>query len=167
MSGKDLVRVSGWNVERQVLDDMGKELRLYQSHRKRLEYLRKRLPCILEESPPPSDGMPRGSGVGNPVLSKIVKMEKVEREITEITTWLDTVEEVLDILSDSQRKIIDNLYLKPRNEREFTMVGLAKQLSMSESEAYRTKDEALLEYVMVLKGTDVLGGNSGESREAR
>lgn len=184
MSASDIVRVSGWEVERKVLDQMGRELSLYESKQMRTQYLsdriqqmQARLSRTLQESSGPADGMPRGSDPGNPVLAKVERMDEIRRsidwadaEMQEIETWTATVDLVRRALTERQGAIIDELYLKPRNEREYTMVGIANQLSMSQSEAYRTKDEALLEFVLVLKGKKELvnvGENVGKIREAQ
>lgn len=156
MSSKDIVRISGRDVDRKALEAMGRELRDHHTKTNRLNYLRKRIPEIVHESPAPPDGMPRGSNVSNPTLSKVMRIDELQDEAYEINAWMGGIASVLDSLTDGQREIIQQLYLLPRNEREYTMVGLAKRLNMSEREAYYSRDEALVEFALVLHGEAAL-----------
>jgi DNA-directed RNA polymerase sigma subunit (sigma70/sigma32) len=147
-------------------------LRLYPSKVNRVEHLRRQVALLPHESAGPADGMPRASGVSNPTLAKIERLETLEEEIADIEAWLKTVHAVLETLDERQGDIIKHLYLLPRSQQEYTLVGLAIRLSMGQSEAYRIKDEALLEFALVLIGHEIVtcweesGKNQGRIGEA-
>lgn len=46
---------------------------------------------LVEESPPPSDGLPNGSGTGDPTAAKAIKLEDLGRRIRAVEAGLDTV----------------------------------------------------------------------------
>ena len=58
------------------------------------DWLKNEYASIAEESPPPSDGMPRGKGgTSDPTFQKAVKLERIGRVILAIETSLDIVPE--------------------------------------------------------------------------
>lgn len=157
MGERDVVLVGGWTVQRDVLNRMSRELRMYHGYKLRVEYLRKRHGRLLEESSKPADGMPRGYDVSNPTLARAERRLTVEEEANSLAAWLHSVDEVRVSLSEAHRYIMDQLYFLPRAQRRLTMAGIAVELSMSEREVYRAKDEALIEFVLVLHGAANLG----------
>lgn len=48
---------------------------------------------VIEESPPPPDGMPRGNGTGNPTANKAAKLERVHEELRGIERAINTIPE--------------------------------------------------------------------------
>lgn len=55
--------------------------------------MKEELKRIMEESPSPSDGMPRGSGTGRPVEAIVIRRERYADKVREIDRALDVVPE--------------------------------------------------------------------------
>jgi len=75
---------------------------------------------ILENSPPPPDGMPRGSTTGNRTASAGIALASLA--VTE--TWLKVTKELVAGLSDDDRLL---LYLK-RTHKEYVRGNSVKEL---------------------------------------
>ncbi|MBY6278436.1 hypothetical protein [Symbiobacterium thermophilum] len=159
MSSSDRIRVGEYLVERQVLDEIAQELRQYQHRRRRYEYLRLRYQQVPLESPMPSEGAGRNPGPSNPTLRAVERMESIQQEMAELAAWITTVDRALEDLSEIQREILRHLYLLPRSAREYTMIGLARRLAVSEREAYRARNEGLLYIGLALHGEAILAGS--------
>jgi hypothetical protein len=161
MSNRDLVQVGARGVDRKALDAMGLELRDHQAKKNRLAYLKVRFGEIVHESPTPPDGMPRGSAVSNPTLSKIMRMDQIGDEMAEISAWLHGIWLVMNSLTEWQQEIMRQMYLLSKGEREYTVAEMAKRLNMSERKIYYARDEALVEFIMVLHGKEALHNPCG------
>lgn len=150
------IRVGDRVVDRSILDHIEQELRQYQHRHRRYEYLRLRYQQIPMESPPPGDGLPRGNGMTDPTSRAAERLEAIAREMAELAAWVLTVDNAMGDLTETQREILQQMYILPRSARQYTMVGLAYQLDISEREAYRARNEALLYLALSLHGERVL-----------
>ena len=95
---------------------------------------------IIEASPAPPDGMPRGSDTSNPTESKALRLMTsravfcVERRLEAITRVLDRYEDDRDM-----KKLIELNYFK----RELTPTGIMRKLHISRRTFYRRRRELL------------------------
>ena len=78
---------------------------------------------ILENSPPPPDGMPRGSSVGNKTASAGIALASLA--VTEV--WLKVVEELVAGLNDD-----DKLLLRLKRTHEKHVSGKSKKIIAKE-----------------------------------
>lgn len=103
---------------------------------------------ILEGSPDPPDGMPRGSETSNPTESKAIRL-MTSRAVLCVEKRLESIKKVLNIYeSDPVMKKFINLYYF---KRELTPIGIMKELHISRRTFYRRRRE-LLERIAVELG---------------
>lgn len=67
------------------------------------ERLRIQRDDILEESPAPPDGMPRGTGTSDPVFQKTLKLEALSEEVKSIESAINAIPE------EYRRGVLDNI----------------------------------------------------------
>lgn len=105
---------------------------------------------ILEGSPAPPDGMPRGSGTSNPTESKAMRL-MTSRAVLCVERRLDVIKKVLDRYQNDldMKKFIELNYFK----RELTPIGIMRELHISKRTFYRRRRELLehLAFEMGLK----------------
>lgn len=105
---------------------------------------------ILEGSPAPPDGMPRGSEISNPTESKALKL-MTSRAVFCVERRLEAIKKVLDRYDGdpTMKKLIELNYFK----RELTPIGIMKELHISRRTFYRRRRELLerLAYELGLK----------------
>lgn len=87
------------------------------------------------------DGMPHGSGVGNPTCERAVEMA-TNHEIVELRRKVRIVEDTLDIIpylrkGEMKLRLVTAVYIDNRR----TLAGEAAHLGIGERTAYRWKKE--------------------------
>lgn len=70
---------------------------------------------IISESPPPPDGQPRGNSVGNPVESKVIRMNT--KTIILLERKLNSIWRVKHSLNKDDEKLFDIMYKEGFNAR--------------------------------------------------
>lgn len=71
---------------------------------------------IIDESPAPQDGQPKGKGgSSSPVESKVLKLEKIDRRIATLDGELKKFQEIEDKIQLMRERCMDNLLF--RNKR--------------------------------------------------
>jgi RinA family phage transcriptional activator len=98
---------------------------------------------ILDSSPAPPDGMPRGSEVSNPTLNKVIKREKLLtcRRTNQMHRTTYAISRVLIQLPSEKTKLIELKYWQ--HPRQYTDIGIAIQLHIDRRTLYRWLDEII------------------------
>ena len=89
------------------------ELYGYWDNLKKLEELKKE---IIEESPPPPDGMPKGNSVGNPTESKALRM-MTSRAIMVVSERLHYIQNAIDRLNEEEKEILEIIFKKRLSQK--------------------------------------------------
>ena len=111
------------------------ELRDYPRTKAELAELRENL---LNESPAPPDGMPRGRRVSDPTLKTVTRL-MTDRRINRLQMTIDAIEYVLNGLSDEKRRLMELKYWQ--RPRQLTDVGIAMRLHVSKRMMYYWIDD--------------------------
>ena len=123
------------------------ELYAYHENLREIELRREE---IMEGSPGPPDGMPRGNSTSNPTESKAMKL-MTSRAVFCVERRLEAIKKVLDFYNGDlvMKKMIELNYFK----RELTPIGIMKELHISRRTFYRRRRELLekLAYELGLK----------------
>lgn len=73
---------------------------------------------IIEASPKPPDGMPKGNNISDPTGSKAINLERVEGDIK----WLTAIEELVEVYKKTNKHNLLNLirlhYFEKKNRIE-------------------------------------------------
>jgi RinA family phage transcriptional activator len=98
---------------------------------------------ILNRSPAPPDGMPRGTEVSNPTLSKIVKRDQLLtcRRTNQMHRTTYAISRVLIQLPSEKTKLVELKYWQ--HPRQYTDIGIAMYLHISERALYNWIDDIL------------------------
>lgn len=122
-----------------TLSDRRRELNNLQRRR---EELRR---DVIDESPLPQDGQPRGKGgTSNPVENKVLKLEKIDKRIGVLDAELKKYEEIEQKIRLMGR-IPYEIY-RQSIAKEINAEYLAMELGMCERSLYTTKSK-LLEFI--------------------
>ena len=78
-------------IDRKTTKRIEYYLRNYQAIKMDLENIREARDDVILSSPPPSDGLPHGTCVGNPTESKAMNLAKME----ENRKWIDIIDDTL------------------------------------------------------------------------
>ncbi|MBU5451289.1 hypothetical protein [Acetivibrio sp. MSJd-27] len=78
-------------IDRKTTKRIEYYLRNYQAIKMDLENIREARDDVILSSPPPSDGLPHGTSVGNPTESKAMNLAKME----ENRKWIDIIDDTL------------------------------------------------------------------------
>lgn len=115
------------------------ELYAYHDNLKEIQLRREE---IIEGSPGPPDGMPRGNATSNPTESKAMRLMS-SRAILCVEKRLEAIKKVLDRYEDNEamKKLIDLRYFK----RSHTPFGVMGELHISQKTFYRWRRELLQE----------------------
>lgn len=141
--------IDGVTVTRDRMDWAARQLRQYHRKLDQLHVKMVELPEIVNQSAPPADGMPRGSATSNPTLGRVLQIESTDEQITSLKKYFVGVERVRARLTLGQTVIVDHLYFLPFKERLDAKKVMA-DLHIGKSEYYRTLDQALFEFALVL-----------------
>jgi RinA family phage transcriptional activator len=111
------------------------EIRDYHNTRKALDELRE---DILNESPGPPDGMPRGSGTSDPTLHRTQRLLTC-RQVQYYSRVLGALSAVLDNLPPEKYKLVELTYWT--QPQPLTPVGIALKLNCGKRTYYRWREE--------------------------
>lgn len=89
------------------------ELYHYEQYKKEIQLERER---ILDASPCPPDGQPKGNQVSNPTQDKAVKL-LVSPSLAHMERTVASVDNALSVLSDRHKRIFEMVYVKKRRDR--------------------------------------------------
>lgn len=73
---------------------------------------------IIEKSPPPADGQPRGSGIGNPTQQKAEQLANLRssKSILLLERKLKAIEKVFSRLSKEEYEIVELIFKKGQSQ---------------------------------------------------
>jgi RinA family phage transcriptional activator len=125
----------GLNIKHELLKYIEAEIRDYHRTRAALEELRG---DILDESPPPPDGMPKGSRVSNPTLNRTQRLLTC-RQVQYYSRVLSALSIVLDNLPPEKYKLVKLTYWT--QPQTLTPTGIAMKLNCGRNTFYRWRRE--------------------------
>ena len=96
---------------------------------------------LLNESPAPPDGMPRGGEMSDPTLSKVTRL-MADRRIRHLQMVVDAIEFVVEGLLEDRLKLVELKYWQ--RPRQLTDAGIAMELNIDKSTLYRWTDKICL-----------------------
>ena len=116
------------------------EIEMYHENKKQLaEYKQD----IIEASPQPPDGQPRGNGLSNPVESKAIKIDS-SAYIRRTEQTVRAIERAFERVDCNHYRAIDLMYWR----KTHTAIGAAVELHAGKTTIYRWIDDVV---VMVAK----------------
>lgn len=115
---------------------------------------------IIEGSPAPSDGMPRGTDTSNPTEAKAMRVlqnaSSYERYRDLMQLKVDVIENALSVLTDKEKTVIDRLYF-----RQETYAKIDYEAGIPRGTCKRLKNESLSKMEPLL--SILLGGGEIEA----
>lgn len=119
-------------IDKEVYKYIEYELRHFEKNKRKLEELRDE---IIESSPEPPDGMPKGQGsTGNPTESKVLKLI-TSVSIKKLEDTVDAITTVYSNLTEDHQQFFDWNYVKNAG-----IVKTCMEVHISEKTYYRWKD---------------------------
>lgn len=123
-------------IDRRVYKYIEYEMYHYTEYKKEIANAREE---ILEGSPAPSDGQPRGSGTGNPTESKALKLS-MSIGYAAMEKTVNAIDSALSMLTDRHRKIFEMIYIRKRKDR----YSMSDDLYISYDTLNRNKNEIVV-----------------------
>ena len=102
-----------YKVPRWVKKKMENELYQYWDNKKELEEMQK---DIIESSPEPPDGQPKGNSISNPTEQKAIKL-RTSRSILAIERRLKYVENAIARLNEDEQRIFEIIFKEKHNQK--------------------------------------------------
>ena len=108
----------------------------YTEYKKELKTMREE---VLESSPAPPDGLPKGSGNSDPTADKAIQLstsigfETMERTIA-------SIDRALELLSERHKSIFEMVYIQKRRDR----YSMSDELYISYDTFNRNKNELVI-----------------------
>ena len=112
------------------------EIEMYHENKKQLEAYRR---DIIEASPQPPDGQPRGNGMSNPVESKAIRIES-SAYIRRTEQTVRAIERAFERVDHNHYRVIDMMYWR----RTHTAIGVGMALKASKSTVYNWIDDVVM-----------------------
>lgn len=119
-------------IDKKIYKYIDYELQHYEENKKKLEELRL---DIIDSSPEPSDGQPRGNSTGNPTEQKGIKLIS-STVLLKIENTIKVIDKVYNQLNDEYKLFFDWNYKK--------CVGVVKtciEVNISERTYYNMRDK--------------------------
>ena len=123
-------------IDRRVYKYIEYEMYHYIEYKKEIANIREE---ILEGSPEPPDGQPRGSGTGNPTESKALKLS-MSIGYAAMEKTVNAIDNALSMLTDRHRKIFEMIYIRKRKDR----YSMSDDLYISYDTLNRNKNEIVV-----------------------
>lgn len=123
-----------------------KELKKYKEYKVKAENLQERIKALNEISSPgiSYDGVKVDSGFRNTVetslITRIDKIEELERTLKITQANIAIVERALDILTEDERRVLTAMYI---DRQYYACDKLASELNTSKSNVYKIQAAAL------------------------
>lgn len=128
-----------YKVPRWVKKKMENELYQYWDNKKELEEMQK---DIIESSPEPPDGQPKGNSTSNPTEQKAIKL-RTTRSILAIERKLKYIENAVARLNEEEKRIFEIIFKERHNQK------------MAEAYKYISKDTYYNTYNKIIYYTAV------------
>lgn len=123
-------------IDRRVYKYIEYEMYHYTEYKKEIANAREE---ILEGSPAPSDGQPRGSGTGNPTERKALKLS-MSIGYAAMEKTVNAIDSALSMLTERHRKIFEMIYIRKRKDR----YSMSDDLYISYDTLNRNKNEIVV-----------------------
>lgn len=104
---------TNYKVPRWVKKKMENELYQYWDNKKELEEMQK---DIIESSPEPPDGQPKGNSTSNPTEQKAIKL-RTTRSILAIERKLKYIENAVARLNEEEKRIFEIIFKERHNQK--------------------------------------------------
>ena len=112
------------------------EIEMYHENKRQLaEYKQD----IIEASPLPADGQPRGSGLSNPVESKAIKIDS-SAYIRKTEQTIKAIERAFSRVSSNHYRVFELMYWR----KTHTAIGAAMELHAHKATIYRWINEVVM-----------------------
>ena len=128
-------------LDKKVYKYIDYELQHYEENKKELERLREE---ILDASPAPADGQPRGNSTGNPTERKAMKLVS-STALLKIESTIKAIEKIYDQLNDDYKLFFDWNY-----KRNAGIVKTCQEVNIAEKTYYRWRDSIVYNVGMEL-----------------
>lgn len=132
-----------YKVPRWVKKKIENELYQYWDNKKELEEMQR---DIIESSPEPPDGQPRGNSVSNTTEQKAIKL-RTSRSILAVERRLKYIENAIARLNEDEQKIFEIIFKERHNQK------------MAETYKYISKDSYYNTYNKIIYFTAVEFGD--------
>jgi len=132
-----------YKVPRWVKKKIENELYQYWDNKKELEEMQR---DIIESSPEPPDGQPRGNNISNTTEQKAIKL-RTSRSILAVERRLKYIENAIARLNEDEQKIFEIIFKERHNQK------------MAETYRYISKDSYYNTYNKVIYFTAVEFGD--------
>jgi len=126
-------------IDKEVYNYINYELTNYKLYEKRIEDIKK---GIIEASPAPMYGVPKGNNVGNPTLYKVIEMS-TPLAIHRMEYNKECIERALKKLDIYHNEFFEKNYKENNGNNK---IGVCYELHISERTYYRMKSK-IIEYV--------------------
>ena len=128
-------------LDKKVYKYIDYELQHYEENKKELERLREE---ILDASPAPADGQPRGNSTGNPTERKAMKLVS-STALLKIESTIKAIEKIYEQLNDDYKLFFDWNY-----KRNAGIVKTCQEVNIAEPTYYRWRDSIVYSVGMEL-----------------
>ena len=118
-------------IDKKVYKYIDYELQHYEENKKELERMRAE---ILDASPAPADGQPRGNTIGNPTEQKTMKLV-TSAAILRIERTTKAIDKIYSQLSKEYKRFFDLCYID-----QVGIVKTCNDIPISEKTYYRWRD---------------------------
>lgn len=119
-------------IDKKVYKYIDYELQHYEENKKELERMRTE---ILDASPAPADGQPRGNTTGNPTEQKAMKLIS-STALLKIESTIKAIEKIYDQLTEDYKLFFDWNYKKSAG-----VVKTCIEVNISERTYYNMRDK--------------------------
>lgn len=120
-------------IDKRVYRYIEYEMYHYIEYKKEIQNMREE---ILEGSPTPADGQPRGTSTGNPTENKALKLS-MSVGYAAMEKTINAIDNALEMLTERHRKIFEMIYIKKRKDR----YSMSDDLYISYDTLNRNKNE--------------------------
>lgn len=118
-------------IDKEVYKYINHELQHYEENKKELERLKTE---IIEQSPAPADGQPRGNTVGNPTEQKTMKL-LTSAAILRIERNIRAIDKIYNQLNKEYKRFFDLCYIE-----QVGIVKTCNDIPISEKTYHRWRD---------------------------
>lgn len=126
-------------INKKIYNYIDYELTNYKFYEKNIENIRN---DILDSSPPPTDGQPKGNKMSNPTVDKVIKLN-TPMAIHKMEQNKKCIERALEKLDIDHKDFFEANYIKTNGNEKFKVCN---ELPVSERTYYRMKNR-IIEYV--------------------
>ena len=123
-------------IDRRVYKYIEYEMYHYNEYKQELQLAREE---ILESSPPPPDGLPKGNMTGNPTESKAIRLNE-DKSINSMQEVVNAIEVSLKMLAEGHQRLFEEVYCNGRKG----VYSICKTLGVAERTYWKYKNELVV-----------------------